>query len=178
MDAHGHRIRLLNIMDDCCREALTVHADYSIPAAGVIAQLDILEEQRGLPQAFRVDNGPEFRSIEFMTWCQRKNIHIKYIQPGRPMQNGSIERFNKTYRKEILDAYLFDDLEELNVINDEFRRIYNLEIPHGSINDMTPNGYYEQAVNSGKLPTHKTTAEFTTITSNSNTGNKLFNRLN
>lgn len=176
--AHGRRIRILNIIDDCSREALTVHADYSIPAAGVIAQLDILEEQRGLPQAIRVDNGPEFRSMEFITWCQQKNIQITYIQPGRPMQNGYIERFNKTYRNDILDAYLFDTLEQLNVLNDEFLWNYNHEIPHGSINDKTPYEFYQQAVNSGKLPTHKTSTEFTTINSHSNSSNKHLNRLN
>lgn len=170
--SNGRRIRVLNIMDDCSREALTIHADFSIPSIGVISQLEFLEQQRGLPQTLRVDNGPEFTSIEFTEWCRQKQINIKYIQPGRPMQNGFIERFNKTYREDILDAYLFENLEQVRILTDEFLWNYNREIPHGAINDLTPYEFYQVAVNSGKLPSHKTHAEFTTINSHNNSNNR------
>ncbi|TVM01427.1 MAG: IS3 family transposase, partial [Candidatus Brocadia sp. WS118] len=85
------RIRILNIMDDCSREALAVHADFSIPSQEVIVQLENLEQQRELPKNIRVDNGPEFTSLEFAEWCKARDIEIKFIQPGRPMQNGYIE---------------------------------------------------------------------------------------
>jgi putative transposase len=165
---NGRRIRILNVMDDCSREALTVHAGYSIPSLEVITQLEILEQQRGLPRVIRVDNGPEFTSFEFNEWCTKKNIEIRFIQPGRPMQNGYIERFNKTYRQDILDAYLFENLDQVRILTEEFMWTYNREIPHGSINDMTPYECYQLAVNSGKLPTHNTIAEFTTINSHNN----------
>src|SRR6202035_1266837 len=115
---NGRRIRVLNIIDEYSREALTVHSDYSIPASSVINQLNILEEHRDLPSRIRVDNGPEFTSFEFTGWCSSKNIQITYIQPGRPMQNAYIERFNKTYRGDILDAYLFENLEQLRMLSD------------------------------------------------------------
>ncbi len=169
---NGRRIRVLNIIDEYSREALTVHSDYSIPASSVINQLNILEEHRDLPSRIRVDNGPEFTSFEFTGWCSSKNIQITYIQPGRPMQNAYIERFNKTYRGDILDAYLFENLEQLRMLSDEWMLTYNNEIPHGSLNDLTPSEFATKAVNSGKPAPHKTHAGFTTINSHNNSSRK------
>ena len=170
---NGRRIRVLNIIDEYSREALVVHADYSMPSSTVISQMKILEEQRGLPSRIRVDNGTEFTSFEFTEWCRLKNIEITFIQPGRPMQNAYIERFNKTYRGDILDAYLFENLEQVRILSDEWMFSYNNEIPHGSLKDLTPNEYATKAVNSGKLPSHKTNAEFTTINSHNSSNNSL-----
>jgi len=164
--SNGRRIRILNIMDDCSREALAVHADFSIPSQEVIVQLENLEQQRELPKNIR-----EFTSLEFAEWCKARDIEIKFIQPGRPMQNGYIERFNKTYREDILDAYLFENLDQVRILSEEFMWTYNREIPHGSLNDMTPYEYSQLAVNSGKLPTHEFHAEFTTINSHNNSNN-------
>jgi putative transposase len=169
---NGRRTRVLNIIDEYSREALTVHPYYSIPAVSVINQLEILEQHRYLPDSFRLDNGPEFTCLEFTEWCRSKNIKINYIQPGRPMQNAYIERFNKTYREDILDAYLFENLEQLRILSDEWMKTYNNEIPHGSLNDLTPNEYAAKAVNSGKPATLKTQAGFTTINSHNSSSNK------
>ena len=163
---NGRKIRVLNIIDEYSREALTVHADYSMPSSSVINQMQILEEQRGLPSSIRVDNGPEFTSFEFTEWCRSKNIDITFIQPGRPMQNAYIERFNKTYRDDILDAYLFENLEQVRILSDEWMFSYNNEIPLGSLNDLTPNEY-AKAVNSGKP------SGFNTINSHNSSNNNL-----
>jgi putative transposase len=163
---NGRRIRVLNIIDEYSREALTVYADYSMPSTSVINQMKILEEQRGLPSRIRVDNGTEFTSFEFTEWCRSKNIEITFIQPGRPMQNAFIERFNKTYRGDVLDAYLFENLEQVRILSDEWMTSYNNEIPHGSLNDLTPSEY-ARAVNSGKP------SGFTTINSHNSNNNKV-----
>jgi putative transposase len=168
---NGRRIRVLNIIDEYSREALVVHADYSMPSSSVINQMRILEKQRGLPCRVRVDNGPEFTSFEFTQWCSSKNIEITFIQPGRPMQNAYIERFNKTYRGDILDAYLFENLEQVRILSDEWMASYNNEIPHGSLNDLTPSEY-ARAVNSGKPAGHKTQSGFTTINSHNSSSKK------
>ncbi|PUB24120.1 integrase-like protein, partial [Elizabethkingia sp. YR214] len=103
----NRRFRTFNVMDDCSREVLAIEVDTSISSKRVIRTLDRVISLNGKPQIIRVDNGPEFTSKDFDLWAKVKGIHIQYIQPGRPMQNGYIERFNRLYREAVLDAYLF-----------------------------------------------------------------------
>ncbi len=58
----------------------------------------------------RLDDGPELRSAVLAQWCEDHRIELRYIQPGKPSQNAFIERFNRTYRHEVSDAYLFSGL--------------------------------------------------------------------
>ncbi len=66
---------------------------------------------------------------------------IQYIEPGEPNQNAYIERFNRTYREEVLDQYLFDDLDQVREISHEWMTDYNEERPHDSLGDMPPIEY-------------------------------------
>ncbi len=100
----GRRFRLLNIMDDYNREVLSIEADFSMPTARLIRVLERLKEDRGLPSMIRVDNGPEFISYKLDNWCKENKITLIFIQPGKPMQNGYIERCNGNIRRELLNA--------------------------------------------------------------------------
>lgn len=73
------------------------------------------------------------------------NIKLEFIKPGSPYQNGFVERFNRSYREEVLDLYLFESLQEVREITDEWLDIYNYERPHDLLGDMTPIGYLEAA---------------------------------
>lgn len=86
---------------------LAIVIDTSIPGGRVVRTLEELVDWQGKPQAIRVDNGPEYLSQVFADWCRAKGIELRYIQPGKPNQNAFIERFNRTYRHEVLDAYVF-----------------------------------------------------------------------
>ena len=110
---NGRKFRTLNIIDDCNREVLAIEIDTSLSSKRVIRTLEQVIDWRRKPNVIRVDNGPEYTSKDFEWWCREKGIVIQFIQPGRPMQNGFIERFNGSYRKEILDAYVFFELNEV-----------------------------------------------------------------
>lgn len=110
----------------------------SITAKRVVRILEQLIDWRGKPVVIRVDNGPEFTSADFSSWRKKENITIQYIQPGKPMQNGYIERFNGSYRREILDAYLFFNLEEVRQLTESWMEEYNTQRPHEALGNLTP----------------------------------------
>ncbi|WP_172439843.1 integrase core domain-containing protein, partial [Pseudoalteromonas piscicida] len=68
---------------------------------------------RGKPKQIRVDNGPEFTSTALEDWAMKNDIKLEFIEPGSPYQNGFVERFNRSYREEVLDLYLFESLQEV-----------------------------------------------------------------
>ena len=95
----------------------------------------------GLPSAIRVDNGPEFLAEAFQSWCADHGIEIRFIQPGKPNQNAFVERFKKSYRDEILDAYLFERIEEVQRLTDQWLLDYNDYRPHDSLAGVPPTSY-------------------------------------
>jgi putative transposase len=106
------KFRTFNVMDDCTREALAIEIDTSLSSKRIIRTLESVIAWRGKPTVIRTDNGPEFTSKEFEWWCKEHEIEIQFIQPGRPMQNGYIERLNRVYREAILYAHLFTDIRD------------------------------------------------------------------
>lgn len=135
----GRRFRTFNLIDDCTREVLAIEIDTSLSSKRIIRTLERLILDRGKPNIIRTDNGPEFTSKDLELWARDNEIQIQFIQPGRPMQNGYIERFNRIYRESILDAYLFFDLDQVRMLTDEWIDEYNNRRPHESLGNLTPN---------------------------------------
>jgi putative transposase len=161
----GRKIRVLNITDDYNREALSIEVGLSFTSERVIRVFEVLEEEFGLPANLRLDNGPEFTANRFKLWCEEKQINLKYIQPGKPVQNAYIERFNRIFREDILDAYWFEDLEQLRILVHNWREDYNYHHPHKSLGGIPPRTYYKNAVNSGKVIERIPAPDFTTMNS-------------
>lgn len=139
--SYGKSFRVLNIIDDFNREALWNVADVSIGSQRLVRELDRLVAFRGRPSIIRVDNGPEFTSANFQLWCRANDIQIKYIQPGKPVQNSLIERFNRSYRQEVLNAYLFESLSQVKVLTEQWVEHYNTKRPHEALQKMTPKDF-------------------------------------
>lgn len=135
---NGRKFRMFNVIDDYNREALMVEPSYSLPANKVTQLLDLIASERGYPEMIRVDNGTEFTSGVFKDWAKSHDILVHYIQPGKPAQNGFIERFNRTFREEVLDMNWFIQLKEVKEISRKWRFIYNQERPHESLAGLAP----------------------------------------
>lgn len=140
----GRRFRTLNILDEGVREGLAIEVDTSLPAERVIRVLEQVVSWRGQPQAIRLDNGPEFIAERFMSWCAERAIELRYIEPGKPDQNAFIERYNRTYRTEVLNAYVFESLEQVREISAEWLQSYNEERPHDALAGLPPATYRAQ----------------------------------
>lgn len=130
--------RTLNVLDEANRECLAIDIGTSIPSARLIRTLERLIDYYGKPQAIRLDNGPEMTSQRFVDWARAQDIRLRYIQPGKPNQNAFIERFNRTYRNEVLDAYLFDSIDQVQAITDQWVYEYNENRPHESLGNIPP----------------------------------------
>lgn len=137
----GRRFRTFNVVDDFNREALTIEIDLNIPAARVIRVLDRIAAWRGYPEKIRMDNGPEFIAGSLADWAQRHGVVLDFIEPGKPMQNGFIERFNRSYREAVLDMYVFKTLDEVRERTEAWIVDYNEELPHESLGNLTPVEY-------------------------------------
>ncbi|AJI81130.1 integrase core domain protein [Yersinia enterocolitica] len=140
----GRRFRLFNVVDDFNREALAIDVDLNIPAHRVVRIVERLSAERGYPAFIRSDNDPEFIAAAFAEWAERHGVILDVIQPGKAMQNGFIERFNKTLRTEILDMYLFRSLSEVRILTEQWRTEYNEERPYSLLGNMPPVIYARQ----------------------------------
>lgn len=139
--ANGRRIRTLNIIDQYNRKCLQIAIGYSMHSKKVIEIVQRAIDEHGKPKGIRTDNGSEFTSAIFQDWLGNKGIEWVKIQKGKPQQNAIIERFNRTYREDILDANVFFSLEHANQVTEPWIIDYNNERPHQSLNFLTPNEY-------------------------------------
>ena len=136
--SNGRTFRTLNIIDGFNRQALWIEVDTSLPAERVVRVLEELLLWRARPKQIRMDNGPELISQRLESWAKEKQIELIHIQPGKPAQNAYIERFNRTFREDVLDAYLFDDLDEVRVITERWLEEYNTLRPHEALQGLSP----------------------------------------
>ncbi len=138
---NGRTIRTLNILDEFNREGLWIEVDTSIPAARVVRVLDMLALWRGYPKQLRLDNGPELISQTLANWAAEHDVALAFIQPGKPAQNAFIERFNRTYREAVLDAFLFHTVAEVQAITEDWLEEYNAIWPHEALGHVPPYQY-------------------------------------
>jgi putative transposase len=136
--AGGRPFRTLNILDDFNREVVWIEVDTSLPAERVIRVLEMAAIGRGLPKQIRMDNGPELISGALTKWAEQKGVELVHIQPGKPAQNAYIERFNRTFREDVLDAHVFQTLDEVRELVESWIEGYNTIRPHDSLKGLSP----------------------------------------
>jgi putative transposase len=139
--SNGRKFRTFNVLDDFNRESLTIEVDTSLPSARIIGSLEIIGSERGFPKYIRSDNGPEFISHSFRKFCCSHRIRHRRIEPGKPQQNSYIERFNRSYREDILDMYAFNNLNQVRELTIDWQIEYNHDRGHNSLGGQSPVEY-------------------------------------
>ena len=104
-----------------------------------------LVECQSCPAQLRTDNGPEFISARWSEWGEQQGNVLHWMQLGRATQNAYIERFNGSFRCELLDAHLFCSLAHVRQLVDEWMHGYNTHWPHKALNFMTPPEFKQAA---------------------------------
>lgn len=136
--ADGRVFRTLNIVDDYTRECLAIEVDTSLPGERVVRVLERLFAAGRQPLHLVVDNGPEFASKAVDQWAAKRGVSLRFIDPGKPIQNAYIESFNGKFRDECLSQYWFISLEEARIVSEDWRVDYNERRPHQSLQYKTP----------------------------------------
>jgi putative transposase len=136
--ADGRWIRVLTVVDQFTRECLCLHADTAFSGEKVAAALDVIVAERGAPLSITVDNGTEFASRAMDLWAYSNGVHLDFIRPGRPVENGYIESFNGKLRDECLNVEMFFTLGDARQKLALWREDYNQHRPHSALDDRTP----------------------------------------
>ena len=134
----GRRVRLLTMIDEGNREGLEIAIGRSLPSRRVIRVAGRARHGPRLSVSDPRRQWPRIHGQTFVDWCAAHGAAIHYIQPGKPDQNAYIERFNRSYRTEVLNAHLFESVAELRALTDTWLRIYNSERPHDSLGRVPP----------------------------------------
>jgi putative transposase len=71
-------------------------------------------------------------------WAYERGVHLRFIAPGKPQQNGFVESFNGKLRDECLNEHWFTTLYDAREKVEAWRVEYNRERPHSSLGNQTP----------------------------------------
>jgi putative transposase len=144
--ATGRKFRSLSVVDGCSRACLALEVDTAFPSRRVTRVLDRVMVEHGKRERIRLDNGPELTSRHFLAWASERQIELRYIQPGKPVQNARLESFNGRLRDECLNVSWFANLWDARQKINAWREHYNNERPHSSLGYLTPAAFAAAAV--------------------------------
>ena len=135
---NGSKLKILSVVDEFTRECLALEVDTRLNARRVREVLSPLFAQRGAPGFVRSDNGSEFIARLVAVFLSESGSQSHFIRPGSPWQNGFVESFHSTLRREHLDVEAFANAADAQVRTAVWRRWYNEVRPHSSLGGQPP----------------------------------------
>jgi putative transposase len=146
---NGSKLKVLAVKDEYTRECLALEVGTRLNSHSVRRVLQRLQEERGVPEYLRSDNGPEFIARHLSIWLLSQGSKSHFIKPGSPWQNGHAESFIARLRAECLNAEVFHNVADAQLKLSLFRRYYNQERPHSALSYIPPTQFAENLQNKG-----------------------------
>jgi putative transposase len=144
--ADGRRFRALTVLDLFTRECLAIDVGHGLTGRDVVATLERLRFERGLPQRIYCDNGTEFVSAAMDLWAYTNGVILDFSRRGKPTDNAAIESFNGRFREECLNVHWFTSMDDAQQKIDAFRWDYNEHHPHRSLKGLSPREFAERVL--------------------------------
>ena len=136
--ADGRSLKCLTIIDEFTRECLAIEVDTSLPGGRVVRVLERLAVERGAPDEIVLDNGPELAGKAVDQWAYERGVQLRFIEPGKPVQNAFVESFHGRLRDECLDRHWFLGLGDARQTVEAWRDDYNRARPHSALGYRPP----------------------------------------
>ncbi len=135
----GAALRTLTLVDSYTRECPAIEVDTGISSRQVTRVLERVIEERGMPESASMRQRAGVHQPALHGVVRRAEAFtLIHIQPGKPMQNGHVESFNGRFRDECLNANWFVNLADARRKIERWRKEYNAERPHSSLDYRTP----------------------------------------
>ena len=141
----GTTLKILTLTDEFTRQSLALRVAESFTSMEVKAVLQEVIAQRGAPGFIRSDNGSEFIARDLGIWLAVQDIGTRFIEPGKPWQNGFAESFHSRLRAECLNQEVFYSAKHAQVLLEDWRNFYNARRPHSSLGYRTPDEFAQAA---------------------------------
>lgn len=149
--ANGKSCHPLTLLDDHSRFVLAIKSCAHETHDTVKTALIEVFREYGLPERMTMDNGPPWgysgsqNYTRLSVWLIKQGIKVSHSRPYHPQTQGKLERFHRTMKEELLQAYYFDNYEHAQKGFDWFRDMYNYERPHQGIEAYSPGYIYERS---------------------------------
>ncbi len=147
----GNRCHPLTVMDDMSRFSLCISAKDNERLPGVSESFLSLFREHGLPSSILCDNGNPWGTTSATGYTRFEVLLMDYgVLPihGRPLHpqtQGKEERFHRTLKSELLKRVSIRNLSHAQSEFDVFRKMYNEERPHGSLDYAVPADRYRNS---------------------------------
>lgn len=141
------RVEVLDFLDDHSRYLLHIRAAAAYSGPMVVAALQALIDQHGVPASTLTDNGLVFTARlagrkggrnGFEKLLEAHHIQQKNGHPGHPQTQGKIERFHQTLKRWLRARPRPASIADLQQLLNEFEHWYNHQRPHRSVDRRTP----------------------------------------
>jgi putative transposase len=138
---NGTKLRILSIVGEFTRECLALEVSTRVDSNTVRNVLSRLFTTRAVPRFLRSDNRGEFIARSTAMLLQEAKCTARFIQPEKPGQNGFIESFHSTLRRDHLDVEVFFNLLVAQLKTGIYRNYYNQLRPHSALGYKAPSEY-------------------------------------